>query len=455
MLADARFAAASVGKSTSHLSPTNFALTNPEVMREAFQTNGQSIVKGLENLAKDIANSGSMLKISQVDTDAFSVGGNIATTPGKIVFQNDLLQLIQYTPTTEKVHEVPFLIVPPWINKFYILDLTSDRSFIRFLLDAGFTVFVVSWVNPDARHASKTFEDYMQQGILAAATAVKKETRAAKSNVLGYCIGGTLLGTTLAYLAQKGETPFNSATFLAAQVDFTEPGDLKIFIDDEQLKGIEAKIDEKGYLDGGSMAMVFNMLRPRDLIWNYVVNNYLLGKKPMAFDLLYWNQDSTRLAGANHKYYLREFYLNNKLAKGEMTMGGEKLDLGQVELPIYAVAAKEDHIAPARSSFLGMKLFGSPVTFVMGGSGHIAGIINPPGKKIKYQFWANTKPLAHPSCATFDSWFEGATETPGSWWPHFAKWLAKHSGKMVNARKPGAKLGVIEDAPGSYVNVKA
>ena len=439
---------------TTALSPTNFAATNPEVLREAFLSNGQSLVRGMENLAKDLAKSGTTLRISQVDTDAFEIGRNVATTPGKVIFQNDVLQLIQYTPITEKVHEVPFLIVPPWINKFYILDLTAERSFIRFALDQGFTVFIVSWVNPDERHRTKTWEDYMRQGILDATGAVQREAGVPKINILGYCIGGTLLGTTLAHLAQRGEQPYHSVTFLAAQVDFSDAGDLSVFIDEEQLANVDKMIDQKGYLDGASMATVFNMLRPRDLIWNYVVNNYMLGKKPMAFDLLYWNQDSTRLPGANHKYYLREFYLHNKLAKGELKIAGAKLDLGRVEVPIYEIAAKEDHIAPARSVFLGAKLFGGPVTYVLGGSGHIAGVINPPGKP-KYQYWTNPRPLSHPDCATFDSWHAGASETAGSWWPHWAKWLAKHSGAMVAPRVPGAKLGVIEDAPGSYVKAKA
>ena len=366
-----------------------------------------------------------------------------------MVFQNDIIQLIQYAPSTEQVYERPLLIVPPWINKFYILDLGPQKSFIRFAVSKGFTVFVVSWVNPDERLAHKTFEDYMNEGILAATDAVKRETGTDKVNVIGYCVGGTLLGTTLAYLAARGEEPFSSATFFAAQVDFTKAGDLMLFIDDAQLKALEEMMAERGYLDGARMATVFNMLRPKDLIWPYIVNNYMLGKKPFPFDLLFWNQDSTRLPAANHKFYLREFYHENKLARGQMTIGNVKLDLGKVKLPIYELCAKEDHIAPAKSVFIGSRLFGGPVTYVLSGSGHIAGVINPPGEKIKYQYWTNDRKVA-----TLEAWFDGADEHPGSWWPHYAEWLAKYSGDKIAARTPGATLGVIEDAPGSYVKVK-
>jgi polyhydroxyalkanoate synthase subunit PhaC len=433
----------------SALSPSNFPLTNPEVLRETFASSGKNLVQGMANLVHDMERSGSVLNISQTDVDAFEVGRNIATSPGKVVFQNDLLQLIQYSPSTDSVYERPLLIVPPWINKFYILDLGPQKSFIRFAVSKGFTVFVVSWVNPDERLKHKTFEDYMSEGILAATDAVKRETGTDKINVIGYCVGGTLLGTTLAYLAARGEDPFASATFFAAQVDFTKAGDLMLFIDDGQLKYLEEMMAERGYLDGSTMATVFNLLRPKDLIWPYIVNNYMLGKKPFPFDLLFWNQDSTRMPAANHNFYLREFYHENRLARGQMTIGNVKLDLSKVKLPIYELCAKEDHIAPAKSVFIGSKLFGGPVTYVLSGSGHIAGVINPP-EKPKYQYWTNDKKVA-----TLEAWFEGATEHPGSWWPHYAEWLAKHSGKKVDARTPGARLGVIEDAPGSYVKVKS
>jgi polyhydroxyalkanoate synthase subunit PhaC len=439
---------------TSMMSPSNFMATNPEVIRETLTTNGRNLVAGMENLASDLAQSGSILKISQTDTSAFEVGKNLATTPGKVVFQNDLLQLIQYTPSTPQVHEIPFVLVPPWINKFYILDLGPQKSFIKYIVDQGFTVFVVSWVNPDEKLATKTFEDYMREGILAATEAAKRECGTKKINILGYCIGGTLLGTTLAYLAGRGEEPYNSATFLVAQVDFAKAGDLKLFIDDQQLKKLEAMMAEKGYLEGSRMATVFNMLRPRDLIWPYVVNNYLLGKKPFPFDLLFWNQDSTRMPAANHNYYLREFYHENKLALGKMQIGGVKLDLGKIRIPVFHLATREDHISPPKSVFTGAKMFGGPVDFVLAGSGHIAGVVSPPGKT-KYPYWRNTKPLSHPDNVTLDSWTANAEEVKDSWWPMWTKWLAGHSGGKVKARKPGAKLGVIEDAPGSYVRTKS
>jgi polyhydroxyalkanoate synthase len=436
------------------ISPTNNPLTNPEVIRETIRTSGANLVAGMENLASDLAQSGSMLKISQTDTTAFEVGRNLATTPGKVVFQNEIIQLIQYSPTTAEVHEIPFVIVPPWINKFYILDLGPQKSFIKSAVDQGFTVFVVSWVNPDASLGHKTFEDYMHEGVLAATEAAKKECGTKRINILGYCIGGTLLGTTLAYLAQRKEEHFNSATFLVAQVDFQRAGDLKLFIDEAQLKNIEKLMAEDGYLDGGRMATVFNMLRPKDLIWPYVVNNYMLGKKPMAFDLLYWNQDSTRMPPANHSFYLREFYHENKLALGRMVLGNVQLDLGKVRLPVFHLATREDHISPPRSVYTGAKLFGGPVEFVLAGSGHIAGVVSPPGKT-KYPYWTNSRPLSHPQCNTLDDWIKGAEEIKDSWWPHWAKWLKQYSGEMVKARKPGAKLGTIEDAPGSFVKVKA
>jgi polyhydroxyalkanoate synthase len=433
----------------SALSPSNFPLTNPEVLRETFASSGNNLVQGMTNLVNDMEKSGDILSISQTDTEAFEVGRNIATSPGKVIFQNDILQLIQYTPATDSVYQRPLLIIPPWINKFYILDLGPQKSFIRFAVSKGFTVFVVSWVNPDGRLAHKTFEDYMTEGILSATDAVKRETGSDKVNVIGYCVGGTLLGTTLAYLAARGEEPFASATFFAAQVDFTKAGDLMLFIDDAQLKALEEMMAERGYLDGSRMATVFNLLRPKDLIWPYIVNNYMLGKKPFPFDLLFWNQDSTRMPAANHGFYLREFYHENKLARGQMSIGGVKLDLGKVKLPIYELCAKEDHIAPAKSVFIGSKLFGGPVTYVLAGSGHIAGVINPPDRP-KYQYWTNDK-----KAATLEAWLEGAREHPGSWWPHYADWLAKHSGGQVKARAPGQTLGVIEDAPGRYVKVKS
>ncbi len=435
---------------SSALSPSNFPMTNPEVVRETFATNAKNLVQGMAHLAHDMEKSGDLLKISQTDTTAFEVGKNLATTPGKVVFENDVFQLIQYTPTTDKVREVPLLVIPPWINKYYILDLTPPKSLLKYAVDQGFTVFVISWVNPDERLSHKTFEDYMLEGILTAADAVKRETGIEKSNVVGYCVGGTLLGSTLAYLAARGEEPFRAVTFLTTQLDFSKAGDLLLFTNDDQLTSLQEMMSERGFLDGSRMANVFNMMRPRDLIWPYIVNNYLLGKKPFPFDLLYWNQDSTRMAAANHAFYLREFYNENKLAKGEMTLAGVKLDLKKIKLPVFEVATKEDHIAPAKSVFIGSKLLGGPVEFVLAGSGHIAGVVNPPDK-MKYQYWTANKAAAD----TLEEWIGMAKEHPGSWWPYWMEWLNKHSGGWTIPREPGEKLGPIEDAPGSYVTTKS
>jgi len=434
---------------SSALSPSNFPMTNPEVVRETLQTNARNLVQGMSHLVEDMEKSSDLFKISQTDVSAFEVGRNLAVTPGKVVYQNEVIQLIQYAPTTDKVRETPLLIIPPWINKYYILDLTPAKSFVKFVVDQGFTVFLVSWVNPDHALSHKTFEDYMNEGILAAVDAVRRETGIQKCNALGYCVGGTLLAVTLAYLTARGEDPINSASFLTTQVDFSKAGDLLVFIDDNQLASLEEMMAERGYLDGSRMASVFNMMRPRDLIWPYVVNNYLLGKKPFPFDLLYWNQDSTRMSPANHNFYLREFYHENRFAKGEMSLGGVKLNLKKVKLPVYELATKEDHIAPAKSVFIGAKLFGGPVEFVLAGSGHIAGVVNPPDK-VKYQYWTASKAAAD----TVEDWLAMAREHPGSWWPHWAEWLAKHSGGWTIPREPGEKLGVIEDAPGSYVKAK-
>ena len=436
---------------SSAFSPSNFPLTNPEVFRATLASNAGNLVQGMEQLIGDMEKSGDLLKISQTDTAAFDVGKNLALTPGKVVFQNDLFQLIQYAPTTEKVREVPLLVIPPWINKYYILDLTPSKSYLKYAVDQGFTVFVISWVNPDQSLSHKTFEDYMIEGVLAAADAVSRETGIEKCNVVGYCVGGTLLGCTLAYLAARGEQPFHSVTFLTTQLDFSKAGDLLLFTTDSQLESLGELMDQRGYLDGSRMANVFNMMRPRDLIWPYIVNNYLLGKKPFPFDLLYWNQDSTRMTAANHNFYLREFYNENRLAKGQMSLGGIKLDLRKVKLPIFEVATKEDHIAPAKSVFIGAKLLGSDVEFVLADSGHIAGVVNPPDK-MKYQHWTGPK-LS--KVATLEEWLSQAKEHPGSWWPRWTTWLSKYSGGWTAVREPGATLGAIEPAPGSYVRAKS
>ena len=427
------------------LSPSNFALTNPEVIRTTLATNAENLVQGMTQFVHDLGQSKDLLRISQTDLSAFEIGRNLAVTPGKVVFQNDLIQLIQYSPATEEVYERPLLVVPPWINKYYILDLVPEKSFVKWAVEQGFTVFLVSWVNPDARLAQKTFEDYMHEGILAAVDAVIRQTGSPQINALGYCVGGTLLACTLAYMAAKGDERVASASFLAAQVDFSEAGDLLVFIDDTQLKALEEMMAEHGYLDGSRMAAVFNMLRPRDLIWPYVINNYLLGKKPFPFDLLFWNADSTRLSAANHAFYLREFYHLNRLSKGEMQLGGVRLDLSRMTMPIYELFTKEDHIAPAASVYRGSKLFGGPVRHVMAGSGHIAGVVNPPAKK-KYQFWSDG------TTGSLADWMATAKETAGSWWPDWASWLAAYSGPKIPARDPSAgPLKPIEDAPGSFV----
>jgi polyhydroxyalkanoate synthase subunit PhaC len=436
---------------TSALSPSNFPLTNPEVVRATLTSNGENLLKGMTQLVKDLDESKDLLHIKQTDLSAFAIGKNLAVTPGKVVYQNDIMQLIQYTPTTPQVFAVPMMIVPPWINKYYILDLVPQKSFIKWLVDQGVTVFVVSWVNPDASLSKKTFEDYMREGILDPLGVVQGITNSAKVNTLGYCVGGTLLGTTLAYMAAKGDERINSASFLAAQVDFSNAGDLLVFIDDTQIKALEAMMAEVGYLDGSRMAAVFNMLRPKDLIWPYIVNNYLLGKQPFPFDLLYWNSDTTRMPSANHSFYLREFYQANRLARGEMTIGGITLDLSKVTLPIYELATREDHIAPAKSVFTGARLFGGPVRFVLAGSGHIAGVINPPDRQ-KYMFWAPADDSDAKAMPSLDDWMRNAQQLPGSWWPDYAKWLTGHSGDMVAPRTPGdGPMQPIEDAPGSYV----
>jgi len=432
------------------ISPSNFVLTNPELLRETLAANGENLVRGMRMLGEDIKAGQGHLKITQTDPAMFEVGRNLALTPGKVVFQNELIQLIQYEPTTAEVLKVPLLIVPPWINKYYILDLAPEKSFIKWCIDQGVTVFVISWVNPDARLATKTFEQYMTEGPLAALDAVEAATGVRKINTIGYCVGGTLLAVTLAYLAAKRKNRVLSATMFVAQVDFTYAGDLKVFVDEERLQQLEAHMKEQGYLEASRMATAFNMLRSNDLIWPYVINNYMRGKKPFPFDILYWNADSTRMPAANHSFYLRSFYLDNKFAKGELKIGGVKLDLRKVKLPIYNLATREDHIAPAKSVLFGSQYFGGPVKYVLAGSGHIAGVINPPAKP-KYHYWTG----APPSGDDVEAWLKTAQQHPGSWWPDWLEWLKGQDAKTVPARKIGAgKLKPIEDAPGSYVKVR-
>jgi polyhydroxyalkanoate synthase subunit PhaC len=429
------------------LSPTNFVLTNPELMRETFTSNAENLVRGMRMLAEDLEAGGGNLRIRQSDSSMFEVGRNLATTRGKVIFQNDLMQLIQYEPTTLTVLKRPLLIVPPWINKFYVLDLTPEKSFIKWCVDQGLTVFCISWVNPDEHLAKKTFEDYVREGPIAALGAIKEATGEDKVHSIGYCVGGTMLSVALALMAANHDERMMSATLFAAQVDFTYAGDLKVFVDEEQVEAIEHRMAERGYLEAKSMATVFNFLRSNDLIWPYVINNYLKGKAPFPFDLLYWNSDATRLPAANHSFYLRNCYLDNKLSQGKVTLGGTPIDLKSVKIPIYNLATREDHIAPAKSVLLGSKFFGGPVRFVLAGSGHIAGVVNPPGKH-KYQFWTGRRPRS----ADLDKWLAKAKEHPGSWWPNWLAWIKRQDKTEVPARAPGGGvLAPIEDAPGSYV----
>ena len=430
--------------------PTNFPLTNPDVLKATLASNGENLVKGLDNLLADIERGHGELSIRQ-SADGFVIGENVATAPGKVVFRNDVMELLQYSPATDEVYQRPLLIFPPWINKYYIIDLRPENSFVRWLVSQGYTVFLVSWVNPGAEMAEAGFEEYMKGGIFAALDAVEQATGVRDPNCVGYCIGGTLLAATLAYMAAKKDDRVHSATFWAAQTDFSEAGELSVFVDEAQLEALKAKMDsEGGVLPGSKMAGAFNMLRANDLIWSFVINNYMLGKQPMPFDLLYWNSDTTRMPEKLHLSYLRSCYKENALALGKMTLDGVKLDLSKVKVPVYFQSAKEDHIAPAVSVFKGAKLFGGPARFILAGSGHIAGVINPPAAK-KYQYWTNEK-----KAADLDAWRAGAKETAGSWWPDWDKWLSKLSGEKIPSRTPGdGKLKVLGDAPGTYVKVKA
>jgi polyhydroxyalkanoate synthase len=434
------------------LSPSNFAVTNPEVFRETVKSHGQNLVKGFNNLLNDIEKGDGKLRISMTDTSAFEMGKNVATTPGKVVFQNDLIQLIQYEPTTKEQFKKPLVIVPPWINKYYILDLREKNSLVKWATDQGHTTFIISWVNPDETLAHKSFEDYMLEGSLAAINAVEQITGEKEINAAGYCLGGTLLATTLAYMTAKKDKRVASATFFTTLVDFSIPGELGVFIDEKQVASLEEKMSEHGYLEGSDMAMTFNMLRANDLIWSFVVNNYLLGKSPFPFDLLYWNSDSTRMPAAMHSFYLRNMYMGNLLKEpGGITLGGVPIDISKIKTPTYFISTVEDHIAPWKSTYLGAKRFAGPVRFALGGSGHIAGIVNPPAAN-KYGFWIND---AAEMPATADEFLEGATQHPGSWWTDWNAWVSElNGGKMVPARKPGDGGKVIEDAPGSFAKFR-
>ncbi len=431
------------------LSPSNFALTNPEILRTTLATNGANLIEGLKHLEEDMKAGGGRLRIKQSDTDAFEIGRNIAMTPGKVIFRSEIFELIQYAPTTPESYAIPLVIFPPWINKFYILDLNPKKSFIRWAVEQGLTVFVVSWVNADEGQSRKSFSDYMRDGFLTALQAVQDATAAEKVNVVGYCIGGTLTAASLGYMAAKNDNRVNSVTFLTTQVDFEKAGDLLVFVDEDQVKWIEDRMADKGYLPGDRMADAFNMLRSNDLIWSHVVNNYMLGKDPLPFDLLYWNADSTRMPAGVHSFYLRECCMANKLSQGKMVLDNVRIDLKKVKVPAYNLAAREDHIAPLASAFRVGRFMGGETKLVVSGSGHIAGVVNPPGAN-KYQYWTNPEPTA-----TIEDWFKGATEHAGSWWPDWLEWIGQRSGPKFPSRQPGGgKLKTLEDAPGSYVRVR-
>ena len=438
------------------LSPSNFALTNPEVFRETVKSNGQNLIKGLNNLLHDVESGDGQLRIRMTDTSAFEMGKNVATTPGKVIFQNELFQLIQYNPTTPNQNKKPFLIVPPWINKYYILDLREKNSMVKWATDQGHTTFIMSWINPDEKLAAKSFENYLLEGSIEAINQVCAHTGENSVNLAGYCLGGTLTMTTLAYMAAKKDKRANSATFFTTMLDFSDPGELGIFLDEGAVEGLEKRMAEKGFLEGSEMAGTFNMLRANDLIWSFVVNNYLMGKDPFPFDLLYWNSDSTRMPAAMHSFYLRNMYLGNNLKEpGGITLGGVKIDISKVKTPCYFISTIEDHIAPWKSTYMGARLPSGNTKFVLGGSGHIAGIVNPPSAN-KYGFWTNDATDGDLPESPED-FLAGATQNAGSWWTHWDAWVNALPGgdAKVKARKPeDGTLKVIEDAPGAYVKFR-
>jgi polyhydroxyalkanoate synthase len=428
------------------LSPSNFAMTNPEVIKATIESKGENLVRGLGNLLEDLERNQGRFSVKMTDFSAFRLGENIANTPGKVIFQNRLLQLIQYSPTTEKVRQTPLLIVPPWINKYYILDLKPQNSFVKWLVDQGNSVFLISWVNPDESLADLTFDDYVIEGLLGAVDAALGATGEKKLNALGYCIGGTLLATTLAYMAPKRDKRIASATFLTSLLDFSDVGELSVFIDEDQLQLMEEHMRHHGFFDGQHMAVAFSMLRENDLIWSFAIRNYLLGREPMPFDLLYWNSDPTRMPRAMHSFYLRNMYQHNRLRDpGGIKVGKTAIDLRKIRTPAFFLSTREDHIAPWKSTYEGAKLLGGPVTFVLGGSGHVAGVVNPPVPE-KYGYWTNPTLPESP-----DEWLAGAAQGTGSWWLEWDRWLAGFAGSQVDARAP---QNGIEDAPGSYVKVR-
>ncbi len=436
------------------MAPTNFVTTNPEVMRRTLETRGENLVEGLARLRQDLLASAEGLNVTMTDRSAFEVGGNIAVTPGSVVYENELIQLIQYAPSTEQVFKTPLLIVPPWINKYYILDLRQDNSLVKWLVDQGHTVFLISWRNPGPEQGDLTWADYMQLGPISAMEAIEQATGEKSVNLLSYCVGGTLAGSTVAYLTStRRGRKVKSATYMTSLWDFRDPGEIGVFLGEPVLKGIEAKLERDGYLDGRIMAYSFNLLRENDLFWSFYINNYLKGDIPAPFDLLYWNTDGTNLPAATHGWYLRHLYAENRLVEpGGVELDGVKIDLRKISVPSYFVSTRDDHIAKWNSTYYGALLPKGPVTFVLGGSGHIAGIVNPPHKN-KYGFWTNDELPPTP-----EEWLEGAEGHEGSWWPHWQAWMTGNgyadAEKMVPARQPGdGELDILEPAPGRYVRM--
>ncbi len=426
------------------MAPSNFAATNPEFIQAALDSKGESITQGIRNLIGDMEKG----RISMTDDSAFEIGRNLATTPGSVIYENELIQLIQYAPTTEQVYKTPLLIVPPCINKYYIMDLQPANSLVRFVVEQGFTVFLVSWKNATESEARFGWDDYLEKGPIAALQVVRDVTKVAKPNVLGFCVGGTILSSALAVLRGKGEDPAESLTLMTTLLDFSDGGEIACLVDEASVAAREASIGRGGVFSGRELAQVFSSLRANDLIWQYVVGNYLKGKTPEAFDLLYWNSDSTNLAGPFIAWYLRNMYLENNLrVPGKLEMLGVKVDLGKVDLPAYLLATREDHIVPWTSAYLVRGLLGGETTFVLGASGHIAGAINPASKN-RRSYWISDSGASVP-----DEWLATASEQKGSWWVHWAEWLKQRGGEMVPARnKPGnAKYKVLEAAPGRYV----
>ena len=429
------------------MSPSNFALTNPQVLRKTAESGGENLLRGLSNLLRDLEAGQGRLRIRMTDSEAFSVGGNIATTAGMVVHRNALMELIQYAPATDTVLKTPLVIFPPWINKFYILDLRPQNSFIRWAVEQGHTVFVASWVNPDEGLAEKDFAAYMTEGVFEALDAIERITGEHAVNAVGYCLGGTLLAASLAVMARRGDKRIKSATFLVTLTDFAEIGELGVFIDEEQLAALEERMNRRGYLEGAEMSTTFNMLRANDLIWSFVVNNYLLGNETFPFDLLYWNSDATRMPAAMHSYYLRNMYQKNRLVEPDALMlDGTPVDLRRIETPAYFLSCREDHIAPWASTYRATQLLSGPTRFVLAASGHIAGVINPPGKG-KYNHFVNDALPADPL-----AWLEGTTEVAGSWWPDWQRWIVSRGKARVAAR---AIADGLADAPGDYVRVRA